>query len=295
MGWCRVESGKARKRVVVASSFFAFAAIAVGAGWPQARAAAQSSSDARARLVEGNVTTCAGVGLPTDVQVGSSTNANASDTHVQGIVKTNAGTTHPGQGQELDVATGRGLVIDAVVVKGGPAYNVYTNPSVLPPAMQPDQHYIAPFNRGGNVPIISHWFVCYRLAAPPTTTAAPATTAAPPTTAAPTTTAAPSPPDTKGRERTTVASTATTSTTAPHEVTRHGTTIRPTPKVSTTTRPATTTVASTRPRPSDETTPIVATATEAHPASGASTAAFVVGCATTAILGLAVLGLRPRR
>src|SRR5262245_36633989 len=105
MGWCRVESGKARRRVIVALGFFACAAIAVAAGWPEAPAAAQSSSDSRARFVEGNVTTCAGVGLPADLQVGSSSDRNASDAHVAGTVKTNAGTTQPGRGQELDVAT----------------------------------------------------------------------------------------------------------------------------------------------------------------------------------------------
>jgi hypothetical protein len=59
------------------------------------------------------------------------------------------------------------VTIDAVVVKGGPAYNVYTNQAFLPPTLPPDQHYISPFNGGGNVPAISHWFVCYSLSGPP--------------------------------------------------------------------------------------------------------------------------------
>src|SRR5262249_8805794 len=160
------------------------AAIALGAGWSQASAAAQASaSDSRAGFVAGNVTTCAAVGLPVDVEVASSSNGNAGDAHIQGTVKTNAGSTRHGQGQELDVATsGGGLVIDAIVVKGGPAYNLYTNPSVLPPTLGPDQHYISPLNNGGNVPTISHWFVCYRGAPSPTTTMATTTTTAPPIT-----------------------------------------------------------------------------------------------------------------
>ena len=59
------------------------------------------------------------------------------------------------------------VTIDAVVVKGGPAYNKYVNVTVLPPTLPPDQHYISPLNPGGNVPAISHWFVCYHLTTPP--------------------------------------------------------------------------------------------------------------------------------
>jgi hypothetical protein len=82
-------------------------------------------------------------------------------------VKTNAGTTQPGVGQEVDITLLNGsVVIDAVIVKGGPAYNVYSNSAVLPPALGPDQHYISPLNPGGNVPTISHWFVCYSVQQP---------------------------------------------------------------------------------------------------------------------------------
>ncbi len=78
------------------------------------------------------------------------------------------GTVQPGTGEEVNVAIlGAGVVIDAVVVKGGAAYNVYSNPSFLPPTLLPDQHYISPRNGGGNVPDISHWFVCYHLTTPP--------------------------------------------------------------------------------------------------------------------------------
>jgi hypothetical protein len=65
--------------------------------------------------------------------------------------------------------TGANVVIDAVIVKGGNAYNQYTDPSVLPPTLVTPQHYISPFNGGGNVPTISHWFVCYHLTTPPPT------------------------------------------------------------------------------------------------------------------------------
>jgi hypothetical protein len=285
--------GKVRRRVIVGLSFVAFAAIALSAGWSQASAAPQaqsSSSDARARLVGGNVTTCAGVGFASDVQIGSSSNGNAGDAHVAGIVKTNAGMTHQGQGQELDVVTiGTGFVVDAVVVKGGPAYNLYTSPSVLPPILGPDQHFISPLNHGGNVPTISHWFVCYRGAPSPTTTAATTTTTVKVTTK----TSPPSPPITQHTTVTTIPSTATTSTTEAKHVPIRGTpTPHSTAKAPPTTRPSTTTVAATAP-PHTTTTVVMTPAFVSLPDSGASTASFVVGCAT-AILGLVVLALRPR-
>jgi hypothetical protein len=263
---------------------FALAAIAFVAGWPQAPASAQSSSDPRARLVEGNVTACAGVGFPSDVQTGSSSDGNASDALIAGTVTTNTGSAHAGQGQELDVAiTGTGFVIDAIVVKGGPAYNLYTDASVLPPMLQPEQHYIPPFNRGGNVPTISHWFVCYRK------TPAPTTTATTTTTEKPTTTTSSSPPMTRGAARTTIPSTSTTttSTTTP-VVTRHVSVIRRIPKASTTTQPVTSTT-----RPTPQTIAEAITASRTPPESGADTASFLVGCAT-AVLALMALAIRPR-
>ena len=123
-------------------------------------------SDPRAQFVDGNATTCAEVGFASDIQVGAG--RSASDASVSGTVKTNAGLVQPGQGQELDIAIlGAGVQIDAVVVKGGPAHNVYSNTSFLPPTLPPDQHYIAPLNGGGNVPDVGHWFVCYHLTTPP--------------------------------------------------------------------------------------------------------------------------------
>ena len=138
----------------------------------QAQLRSASASDPRARFVSGNATTCAAVGFGSDVQVGSGATVTATgDTNVFGTVTINSGTIHPGEGQELNVtiAPGANVVIDAVVVKGGPAYNVYSNAAVLPPALGSPQHYISPFNGGGNVPAISHWFVCYSIRTPPPT------------------------------------------------------------------------------------------------------------------------------
>lgn len=157
-----------RARVVGAVGAVALTVgIAVSVTGGVAAAADPQPSDNRATFVPGNVTTCAGAGFPDSIQIGSPSNGNASDANVSGVVKTNAGTTQPGQGQEVDITLLNGaVVIDAVVVKGGPAYNVYSNPAVLPPALGPDQHYISPLNPGGKVPAISHWFVCYSVEQP---------------------------------------------------------------------------------------------------------------------------------
>jgi hypothetical protein len=133
-------------------------------------ASADSPSDERATFHDGNATTCADVELGSDTQVGADANSPASDANVSGVVVTNAGSIQPGQGEEVNVTIlGTNVVIDAVVVKGGNGFNVYSDPSVLPPALQPPQHYISPLNNGGNVPAVSHWFICYHTAEGPTT------------------------------------------------------------------------------------------------------------------------------
>jgi hypothetical protein len=127
-----------------------------------------SPSDPRAQFFSGNVTTCAGAGFPGTIQVGGE--GSASGTNVSGTVATNSGLIQPGVGQEVNVTLlNPAVVVNAVVVKGGPAYNVYSNPAFLPPTLLAPQHYISPLNGGGNVPDIGHWFVCYHLATPPQT------------------------------------------------------------------------------------------------------------------------------
>jgi len=126
-----------------------------------------SASDPRATFVAGNVSLCAAAGFPLTAQVGGHGTSSGGDANVNGTVATNAGAIQPGVGEEVNVTiTGADVVIDAVVVKGGHGYNVYSAPSVLPPALLAPQHYISPLNGGGNVPAISHWFICYHLATP---------------------------------------------------------------------------------------------------------------------------------
>src|SRR5262245_15861338 len=132
-------------------------------GYAQVITPASSPSDIRAEFRPGNASTCGQVGLPDSIQMGAPSNVGAADAYVAGTV-----VTLP-QGSGLNVAitpvgTAAGVVIDAVVVKGGNGHNVYRDPAVLPPLLQPPQVYISPINAGGNLPVISHWFLCYHRA-----------------------------------------------------------------------------------------------------------------------------------
>ena len=100
--------------------------------------------------------TCAGVGYPGDVRVEALGSNNAADAFVVGT------TTDPRTLQVgiTPAGTAAGVVIDAVVVKGGAGYNVYEAPFV-PPGLAPPQDYISPRTDRGPVAAISHWFICY--------------------------------------------------------------------------------------------------------------------------------------
>ncbi len=49
------------------------------------------------------------------------------------------------------------------MVGGDFRYNSYRNPRLLPPRLEPDQHYIAPLDTRFKVPAISYWFTCYHV------------------------------------------------------------------------------------------------------------------------------------
>lgn len=164
------------RRSAVAAAILGAVAMAFAFAPPFADAT--HAPDSRASAHDGNVTRCAQVGFPSATQLGGE--GDAADAVVSGDVA-----DHSGGGEELNVTlTKSGFVVVAVVVKGGPGYNLYTTPGILPPALSPPQRYIAPLVGEGNIPEISHWFVCYQTAPPPTTTTrAPTTTT---TTLAPT-------------------------------------------------------------------------------------------------------------
>lgn len=121
-------------------------------------AGADSPSDPRATFHGGNATTCAEVGATGTILFVDGAN-NGSDANLSGTVS-NGGT-------RLNLTELNPVTIHAIVVKGGNGYNVYSsNVSDM----------ISPLNNGGNIPTISHWFVCYDVGAPVTTTTTTTTT-----------------------------------------------------------------------------------------------------------------------
>lgn len=115
-------------------------------------------SDSRATFVEGNLTTCAQVGFPDDVQIGADGADSAGDEYVVG---TGYGSSPTKLKVEITSAgEAAGVVVDAVVVKGSNGANVYKAPYV-PPTEAAPQNYISPATNGGPVADISHWYVCY--------------------------------------------------------------------------------------------------------------------------------------
>ncbi|MFI9006739.1 hypothetical protein ACIGNX_05835 [Actinosynnema sp. NPDC053489] len=137
------------------------------------------SGDPRATAVVGNVdigqpgNACEEVGLP-------------------GTEATMPPGTFTSDGTYIDItANPPGATVTGVVVKGGPAYNLYPVAN-LGPLPWPDLH--PPLNSSGHPAAISHWFVCLTITPttqpgrPTTTTTTPATTTTTTTTNATTTT-----------------------------------------------------------------------------------------------------------
>jgi hypothetical protein len=135
--------------------------VAAGAAWlvPFGSAVADQVSDPRADFHDAaNVTTCAQVGFTGDTILGSSGNSQSngtvtSDSFFSVTISAFTGPDAADDAQKINVQQLQvGAVIDAVIVKGGNGYNQY-------PGNFTDM--IAPKNNGGNVPQISHWFLCY--------------------------------------------------------------------------------------------------------------------------------------
>jgi hypothetical protein len=153
-----------RARVVGSMSALALVAgltVALTAG----SAGAASPSDPRADFHSGNVVNCGQIGFPDSTLAFANGTGSIDDGNVSGVVVN--GTT-----VNVDDPPA-GVVIQAVVVKGGPAYNVYSTSSGdddgnhVPPAEDTPTEYISPLNGGGNVPTVSHWFICYTSETPP--------------------------------------------------------------------------------------------------------------------------------
>jgi hypothetical protein len=121
-----------------------------------AQADSSSASDPRAVFYgEANATTCADV-WSEGTWVGSGTATDASDAYVTGDV-------HDDDDRYLDVTAAPGVVVEAIVVKGGSGFNLYLPGFLGLSAAGPWTELISPLNGGGNIPSISHWFACYRV------------------------------------------------------------------------------------------------------------------------------------
>jgi hypothetical protein len=127
-------------------------------------ASADTASDPRATFHDAaNATTCAEVGFPNDTILGSGGGPQANgtvtaDANFSVTVSAYTGANAGEDSQKINVtALTSGFVIDAVIVKGGNGYNQYSSAVA---------DMIAPLNNGGNVPNISHWFLCYHAETP---------------------------------------------------------------------------------------------------------------------------------
>ena len=122
--------------------------------------------------VSGNVTTCAQVGYPGSTKLdGSITSGSGGNSLISYTVTDNKYVTL--------TSVDPSVTIQVVVVKGGDNYHLY-NPPVV------DMR--SPLNGGGNVPDLSHWYLCYTVATTTTTAEVTTTTAEVTTTTAEVTT-----------------------------------------------------------------------------------------------------------
>jgi len=141
-------------RVLVGGGIIALASVGLLSAFSGAPAAPQTQSD-------GNVTTCADVGL-------------GGDTQVAGSGDSNVGITAGGSSITVSIL-GSGVVIDAVVVKGGPIANIYKPGG--------EGTFSTPTNPANGQPYgLSHYFACYHIeevtTTLPTVTSAPGQTTA---------------------------------------------------------------------------------------------------------------------
>jgi len=122
-------------------------------------------------VIPGNPTTCAAAGIGGEILLsGVDSDGDSGD----------AGTgTVSDDNKTLTVTINPGFTATGIVVKGGPDANLFTGPFVGPITIEGMQ---SPLNPGGNIPDISHWFVCgmasMTTTTPPTTTVTVTTTTA---------------------------------------------------------------------------------------------------------------------
>jgi LPXTG-motif cell wall-anchored protein len=157
---------RARAVVIAAATAVTTAVISAGLLWG-ASAGATPASLAQVpaptpTLIQGNPTTCEDAGIDGEILLsGVDSDGDSGD----------AGTgTVSADDKTLTVTINAGFTATGIVVKGGPDANLFSGPFVGPITIEGMQ---SPLNPGGNIPDISHWFVCGMTSAtttPPTTT-----------------------------------------------------------------------------------------------------------------------------
>ncbi|MFF5987774.1 hypothetical protein [Prauserella flavalba] len=109
-------------------------------------AVATEHEDPRAESFEGNAVTCEDAGLDGDlIDKGDLTFTGGKEEQDQYVTIT-------------DVADG--ITVTGIVVKGGDNYNVYVPGEKGLSETPPWEELRSPLNNGGQVPQISHWYVC---------------------------------------------------------------------------------------------------------------------------------------
>lgn len=180
-----MTSLKYRKRTVAAavSALLSLSlgglALAANAATAAAEEESPVSGDSRAIAAEGNPKTCSAAGLSGDI-IAIWDLDDGQDTD-----KVDFEDGVPNQDQYLTILSADGYDVTGIVVKGGPAFNLYKPGARELSATPPWEDLHAPLNAQGTVPEISHWFVCATKTPPsttPTTTEPPTTTTEPPTT-----------------------------------------------------------------------------------------------------------------
>ena len=126
-------------------------------------ASAEDTQDPRAIAHDGNVTTCGSAGV--------------SGTLLKPVVDYQFTGGVPNVDQYVTITgVSGGVTVSAVVVKGGDGYNVYVPGRLGLPATPPWTNLRSPLNGGGNIPQISHWYVCGTVTTPSSITGKPTTT-----------------------------------------------------------------------------------------------------------------------
>lgn len=148
-------SARLRRLVVVGAVACAIAPFAGEFAAFAAPTSSPTSGDQRATAYPGNIhdgkagTACSQLGFAGDTEIGADNSGGDSG----------GGITVTSDGTYLSVSWTSGSQVDAVVVKGGPAYNVYSA-SVFTTSPTTGLHAPMVGANQDNVPTISHWFGC---------------------------------------------------------------------------------------------------------------------------------------